>query len=1781
MPQGLNYELYFNIAFFGVIGLGFLIGYFRGLKKTLYNLIVLVLFYAFFFITIDAVVDALWVLEMPSVFDMAAPYVPELSGVTTLGNAVFTLVETYAGSYVGDTMSNDVFISFVTGISLFVVKIIYAIVYFTIGQIVFRFIAYVIRVLFFSGSNKEVILDYNGEERTLKGKKDHKKYRKEEKRHRKDMKKMVKQMSRKEKRQHKKDQARLAKDQKKFAKKQKIKKKKPLLGAFAGAAKGTVSAFVGLIMLGGMLNITESFLVLLPEETTQTAQTIETIYLANDYNPYDPLYQNNISPEPMATGLIDIPTNMQSTITETRNMIDGYNNNLFVEYAYKVTYTDENYNAQVPLNLYLFDTVFSFYIEEDKVLLRNELDTMAETANILLSSDYRQTNDISDITGDEVTALFVTLSESKFVTSMIPLGIDIASGYFETPLEIPTEDLYAIDWASELSTLGAVAGTGFDLINTAGIMNDDTDLTTVTLDGTEVKDLFDSLSQSEIATLAAYVALEPLLERQSGQLSAVITVPQGVTWENEYQAFGEVAKAVLDTNITVGQLQAGDPNVLIGALSDMDFTVLLQSEIVSHALKNIFDGTAGIEGLDVIVVPDGVNWFDVYDNDGNLQTAGELRNILEAVNAITNVAEDFDFNNISLDVIANFDDPTIDTIFDSELLVATISDFLLNMDLGTTPLIIPDSVLDANNYLLASELKNVASAATVLVNDLACDEGDTVCEEQGFDIAKAFSLSDTSINTLTTSDILSATIGNIIIDQGGSILTVPNSALTTISVDGVNQDVVSKTEISKLFQAVGVLGFTDLENMTFDASIIQNLGTDADPTILDTTKSNTLFDSKLVHATLSQMLFEQAEGASAILTVPYFTETGGNVIIEDTQDSLNYVAQAELNAMLQSLLTLNITDFTAVDSLDLTEVIADADTLLDSSILHATISKQIFDLGTETIKVPYEDVDTNPIRITVGDTNDSTDTEYITEDEIIAILDALEILGITDFDTFTGSIDLASITSDPNNIITMLDSATLHATISDQLIDQDTAGNISIPHFAEDNSTTIRLLVGPSGNETEFISKDEIEAIIDALNILGLTDVGSFDGAIDLSTIYDPDATTPVDNRSEFLASSTIQATISKQVIDLESTATTAFVVPHFAEDDTTKIRVAVGDPLNNTDTEYITKAELSAVFEGMDLLGITDVTSFNGSINLTTFFDETKRNTLLASSTMQGTISKQLLDLGDGTLRIPSTDIDSVAVKIDVGNAGDNTDFTYVSKTEIGAMFESLEVLNITDINSFTGSINLSNIYDDTNQDVLLNSAAMHATITKQMVDLGDTFLNVPDVDVNNNVIQETVNSTLFIVKDEIKATIEALEVLNISDIGNVDGTFDFTLISNTTNQDILLGSASIHRTITDKVIALDDTDNLVIVPNYTQDGETVGNEIRLTVAPEEYIIKEEIKALIDAFTAMGYSNLDTFGAELNSSEFFAERDTILLSSILQATLSNKLLNTSGGDTLVIPDVNVNTSDTIRIVQTDVTYVNKTEIDAIMDGLEEMGLTDFGALTFDPTTIFAADFNIVLTSASLQATISGKILPTAGDETTPVGTTTLLVPTEFREAIHVNSVGDTHIEKVELIRLLESLEVLGVSDFNGGMNASTITSMSDTDLTTLLISSSVHTTLDNMLRGNANIASDIPALAENTFSYAGTLITRDEIKYFIQATQEVTTDFTSVSFDLSTLNSLDAAGQDTVATSMIVRNIVTPEIVGPYETINGADSYPDTEYMNNDDTTFLTKDGVLNPVTP
>jgi hypothetical protein len=275
-------------------------------------------------------------------------------------------------------------------------------------------------------------------------------------------------------------------------------------------------------------------------------------------------------------------------------------------------------------------------------------------------------------------------------------------------------------------------------------------------------------------------------------------------------------------------------------------------------------------------------------------------------------------------------------------------------------------------------------------------------------------------------------------------------------------------------------------------------------------------------------------------------------------------------------------------------------------------------------------------------------------------------------------------------------------------------------------------------------------------------------------------------------------------------------------------------------------------------------------------------------------------------------------------------------------------------------------------------------------------------------------------------------------------------------------------------------------------------------------------------------------------------------------------------GNNLLVPN-------TERSVVGSTTYVQSDEILAILNSLTLLGLTDFTALSFNPDNIFdLTNFDELFLSTSMQATISKPILAIAADESAALGTTTLIVPNALRETVAVGLTNPKQIELVELKALLTSLKTLGITSFStGNFNSTSITSKSDAQLTTMLSSGSVHVTFDNMMKANPSIS--IPELAQTDLLYGILNLTlANEIKYFILAANiGGGTDFTTITFNVNIVLSLNALQRSTVSTSMIVRNMLTPEFEDAVDVKNllvNPDYILDAEdYEGNNVTTFLT----------
>ncbi|MDZ4196289.1 MAG: hypothetical protein U1C51_03445, partial [Candidatus Izemoplasmatales bacterium] len=458
-----------------------------------------------------------------------------------------------------------------------------------------------------------------------------------------------------------------------------------------------------------------------------------------------------------------------------------------------------------------------------------------------------------------------------------------------------------------------------------------------------------------------------------------------------------------------------------------------------------------------------------------------------------------------------------------------------------------------------------------------------------------------------------------------------------------------------------------------------------------------MLESSIIHATVSKQIFDLDVD---LIVVPYFNidgtqlrKTVGIELIEQT----TYLPESELIALIDALSLFGIDDIDSItEDFDFTPIFTPGNMaqMLESSIIHATVSKQIFDLTVDLIVVPYFNTDNTQLRITVG-VEVAERTTYLPESELVALIDALGLFGIDSIDSITDEFDFAPVFEE-GNMALMLESKIIHATISKQILDLADDDVVSIPFFNV-SSQSIRATVGDAIalTQTIYIIESELIALIDALDLLEITDFNTFTGTIDLSVV------TQEGNLDIMLESAIIHATISKQLFDLSNDD--VLIVPYF-DVDGVSIRIYVGDSLLGTDTVYLSNSELDSLIGALEILEITDIESFTGTVDLSLLTEEGAMTSLLSSAIIHATVSNQLFELGiDDTIEVPYYDSQLNELRKVVGDVVNQTDTLYLVKVELESLIDALNVLQITDIETFSGTIDLTLLQEDGAMDTLL----------------------------------------------------------------------------------------------------------------------------------------------------------------------------------------------------------------------------------------------------------------------------------------------------------------------------------------------------------------------------------------------------------------------------------------------------------------------------------------------
>ncbi|MCK5731428.1 MAG: hypothetical protein KAH13_00265, partial [Tenericutes bacterium] len=881
----------------------------------------------------------------------------------------------------------------------------------------------------------------------------------------------------------------------------------------------------------------------------------------------------------------------------------------------------------------------------------------------------------------------------------------------------------------------------------------------------------------------------------------------------DIQDFNAVNTMSLDTILANVDVLL-DSSILHASISkqliDLDTVIVVPT---NDELGNPVKVITGDPGFETLLI-DKVELASTFDA---LEVLGitDIENVAIDMTILTNLAEDADPTVL--------DSVKADTLFASAVINATLSKYILDFSTGDDPfLVVPNNSQVGTAITVTDPVDSIKVITEVELTSVL--EAILILDLDSFDSVESLSL-DTilgNVSAILDSSIMHASISKQFLDLGEGVVVVPtyHENDTQLIITQGTVDFIDRTELEHTFDALEVLGMNDISNMSVDITqILNNLGEDADPTALDDTKATTLFSSTILKATIAKYILDFSSGPSPILQVPQKDESDSYIKTQNSHDAITFIVEDELSNVLGAILALGLSDFDNVSTLSLATIITNKTAILDSTILQATVSKQLIDIGGGTVIIPeFEEDNSTEVLITRGDLGQ--ELTYIARLELEELFDALEVLGIGDLDSFDGGVDL-TVLDQPGAVNTLVESAILQATISEQVLALAGGGGatlVVIPYQTPDGGTELRRMIGIA-SPVEIVKKSELGNLIDAFVALGFTDVDNLEAAISISTL--------TDNAADIFESYTIQATVSNQVLDLESAT---IIIPYYNDDLVTPIRLRNTSGPALTETEYIDKAELIALMAALDVL-IPEgegVSGFDGSVDLSLFYEVGPRSTLIASSILQATISKQLIDLDtDGTLDLPYLHEDNVAhVRFTVGNSGAGTDTEYVLKSELEALIDAMDVLGINDIETFDGSVDLSLLIAGDNSTIVLTSAMIQATISQQLIDLDtDGTLNLPYLHEDNVAnVRFTVGNALegteteYVLKSELEALIDAMEVLDITDIEAFDGTVDLSLLTEGDNATVVLASAMIQATISQQLIDL-DTDGTLDLPYLHED--------------------------------------------------------------------------------------------------------------------------------------------------------------------------------------------------------------------------------------------------------------------------------------------------------------------------------------------------------------------------
>ena len=549
-------------------------------------------------------------------------------------------------------------------------------------------------------------------------------------------------------------------------------------------------------------------------------------------------------------------------------------------------------------------------------------------------------------------------------------------------------------------------------------------------------------------------------------------------------------------------------------------------------------------------------------------------------------------------------------------------------------------------------------------------------------------------NIVLDSDIMHITISQYLINFDG--LTIAKS-IRTISGD---EEVIQKDEINRLLDAVvHIVGretieqgikFNDLKTLVTVNSILKR-----DEAILDE-----ILTSKVIYATCVDK-FYSTEQITANLSIPVRYNLGEKTVL-DNFDELEIVKDDELRKISKAVLALNID----LDNIEIDESIlftlnepvdseSTSETKLtavsESSVLWLTLSNRLLDSTTSVMTINVDDIKDYD-RSEFGE-------NYILVSEIENLLNAAELLGISDF---TSNVDVFSLLELSNdNIRTICSSKIIWGTISKEVSDIQA---INIPTKVKVNATDS---FDEKGN---YISIEEIQSVVNGVNMLNIETLEGFD----INTFLSSEIDESVWN------SSIIRYTVTNQ-FDTND----IIITDDCFEVNSTDI---VSEKVENE--KIIDKSEFVNFINAIQSINLTSINDL--TIDFALIFDNV--NTLLLSKLVRNAISQRMFEADQiGSIELLDT---MTRYYIDDNFNVTSSDGYYIFKsTTILDYVNVAHSLGIVDYNISTNiNVDYNNISIIANSQILrinLNDKILSLVTVYNQLNPSDT-INIENVEMD-----------------------------------------------------------------------------------------------------------------------------------------------------------------------------------------------------------------------------------------------------------------------------------------------------------------------------------------------------------------------------------------------------------------------------------------------------------------